>query len=194
MLTIGASNHSLEHFLDLLREHQITVVADVRSVPASRYTPQFNQEPLRAALNQAGIHYVFLGKELGARSSDPRCYVDGKVQYRRLAQTPDFLSGIERLLDGATRERIAIMCTEQKPLECHRTILVSRELADRGVSIVHILGDGSTESHEEMMMQLRKIFGLDAPTLFDDDEEQLTRALALQEAKIAYVDQELVAG
>ena len=193
ILTIGTSIHSLEHYLDLLRQHRVTVVADVRSVPASRHTPQFNRNALRAVLEQSGIRYVFLGKELGARSADPNCYVDGKVQYERLARTPEFAAGIERLLDGATRERIAITCTEQKPVDCHRTILVSRALAERGVHVEHILGDGATETHEETMFQLRKKYGLDEPTLFDDDDEQMERALALQEAKIAYVDHELAA-
>lgn len=86
------------------------------------------------------------------------------------------------------------MCTEQEPLDCHRTVLVSRELAARSVNVSHIHGDGALETHDEAMKRLRAAYGLDQPTLLDDDEELLTKALALQEAKIAYVDEELVAG
>lgn len=194
MLTIGASTQSLEKFVGLLRRYRVTAVADVRSVPASRFTPQFNRESLVSALEDAGIHYVFLGKELGARSSDPTCYVDGKVQYGRLARTPQFASGIERLIVGANKEQIVIMCTEREPLECHRTILVSRVLVDRGVRVSHIRGDGSLETHSAAMTRLRAEYGLDQPTLLDSDQDLLAKALSLQEAKIAYVDKELVAG
>lgn len=192
LLTVGHSTHTIEYFISLLRGHEVTAVADVRSVPASRFTPQFNGETIRLALEHAGIRYVFLGNELGARSSDPRCYIDGKVQYGRLSETPEFAAGIDRLIDGAGRERIAIMCTEQEPLDCHRTVLVSRVLGARGMQVSHIHSDGSLEGHDDAMIRLRAGYGLDQPTLLDSSTELLSRALALQEAKIAYVNTERV--
>ena len=90
VLTIGHSTHSAEAFLALLRQHQVEAVADVRSSPFSRFNPHFNRVPLEQCLKANGILYVFLGKELGARSEDRSCYLDGRVQYARLAQTPLF--------------------------------------------------------------------------------------------------------
>ena len=90
VFTVGHSNHPLEHFIGLLRRHGVTAIADVRSKPYSRMNPQFNREDLSEALKAAGIVYVFLGKELGARTEDPACYESGKVRYDRLARTDLF--------------------------------------------------------------------------------------------------------
>ena len=120
--TIGHSNHPIERFVGLLLPHGITAVADVRSTPYSRFNPQFRREKLQASLADASIQYVFLGEELGARSSDPACYdASGRVSYAKLAQTPLFRKGIERLKGGMTQFRISIMCAEREPLDCHRT-------------------------------------------------------------------------
>jgi uncharacterized protein (DUF488 family) len=135
ILTIGHSTHGLDHFLRLVTEHRVTAIADVRSVPASRFTPQFNRDALKHALREVQVNYVFLGKELGARSDDPTCYVNGRVQYQRLAQTPAFVEGIERLRTGMQTERVALVCAEQEPLDCHRAVLVSRVFDDLGVSV-----------------------------------------------------------
>ncbi|WP_107706202.1 DUF488 domain-containing protein [Nocardioides allogilvus] len=194
ILTIGHSTHVIEHFLSLLSKHGATAVADVRSVPASRFTPQFNRDALKRSLADVDIKYVFLGKELGARSDDRSCYIEGQVQYDRLAQTVPFGEGIERLLNGATSERIAILCAEQEPLDCHRTVLVSRVLAERGASVAHIHGDGLLESHDVAMQRLMSGFGLDQDDLFHTREELLGEALARQEQRIAYVDKDLSLG
>lgn len=194
LLTIGHSTHSIERFIDLLAQHGVEAVADVRSTPASRFTPQFNREALRSAVEAAGLRYVFLGAALGARSSDPNCYVDGKVQYGRLAKTPAFETGIDRLIDGAARGRVVVMCSEQEPLECHRAVLISQVLTGRGVQIAHIHGDGSLETHEDAMVRLRTRHHRDHPSLLHTDDELLAEALQLQEAEIAYVDERLVAG
>ncbi len=132
IFTVGHSTHSAELFLALLRQHQVVAVADVRSSPFSQFNPQFNREPLEQCLKANGIRYVFLGKELGARSEDRSCYLDGRVQYGRLAQTPLFQSGLDRVLQGAAKYRVALMCAEKEPLECHRTLLVAKALAERG--------------------------------------------------------------
>jgi uncharacterized protein (DUF488 family) len=188
ILTIGHSTHVIEHFLGLLSEHDVSAVADVRSVPASRFTPQFNRDALQRSLAEVGIRYVFLGRELGARSDDRSCYVNGQVQYGRIAQTAPFGRGIERLLNGSATERIAVMCAEQEPLDCHRTVLVSRVLDERGASLAHIHGDGRLEPHVEAMLRLMSGFGLDQDDLFHTREELLSEALARQEQRIAYVD------
>ena len=187
IFTVGHSTHELDHFLSLLTKHAVTAVADVRSVPASRFTPQFNRDALKRSLRRVGFQYVFLGRELGARSDDPACYVDGQVQYERLARTPAFSEGIQRLLSGRESQRIAVVCAEQEPLECHRTVLVARVLVGLGVPIKHIHGDGHLESHEEAMDRLLAGFGLDHADLFHTEDELLHEALSRQEQKIAYV-------
>jgi uncharacterized protein (DUF488 family) len=154
VLTIGHSTHVIERLIELLRAYAVTALADVRSTPYSRRHPQFNRDRLRDALKAAGIEYVFLGKELGARSEDDACYEDDQVQYSRLAQTPAFASGIGRLMEGSRKYRIAIMCAEHEPLHCHRTILVARHLARAGVRISHILRDGSLEPHAVTLARL----------------------------------------
>src|SRR5215475_16107430 len=104
--TVGHSNHPIQSFLDLLTRHTITAVADVRSTPYSRFNPQFRREKLQASLAEAGIQYVFLGAELGARSQDPSCYdADGRVSYAKLARTELFRSGIQRLITGSAQYR-----------------------------------------------------------------------------------------
>lgn len=187
MMTIGHSTHQLPKLLALLRQHKVTAVADVRSVPASRFTPQHNQGSLKLGLREGGIKYVFLGKELGARTEDASCYVEGRVQYGRLAQTRDFLCGIERLEKGAETQRIAIMCSEGEPLDCHRTVLIARVLSERGIAISHIHPNGRVESHTSAMERLMAKFGLSQDELFRTPDERLEEALSRQEDEIAYV-------
>ncbi|GHH69907.1 hypothetical protein GCM10018793_03120 [Streptomyces sulfonofaciens] len=194
VVTIGHSTHEFPTLIKLLRQSNVTAVADVRSIPASRFAPQYNQRPLDLGLHEAGIKYVFLGKELGARTDDTTCYVDGRVQYGRLAQTHEFLSGIERLAKGAEVERIAIMCSEGEPLNCHRTVLIARVLSERGMTIGHVHGNGRVESHASAMERLMVKFGLAEAELFRTPDERLEDALSRQEDQIAYVKEAFRAG
>lgn len=189
--TVGHSTHSTEIFLGLLRRNGVTAVADVRSSPFSRHNPQFNKDVLSAELKKCGIAYVFVGKELGARSDDISCYEGGKIRYGRLAKTALFRAGIDRVMSGAQRYRIALMCAEKEPLDCHRTLLVSRALEKRGATIVHILSDGSTETHERAMSRLLDLVGLPQEDMFRSPEELIEAACEMREQKIAYVDETL---
>jgi len=188
LYTIGHSNHPIEHFLGLLRQHGVTAVCDVRSKPYSRYNSQFDREALKSALEAAGIAYVFLGKELGARSDDPSCYLYGKVQYTKLAQTALFREGLRRVRDGMKSYTIALMCAEKEPLDCHRTILVSRQLAESGLGIEHIHEDGSLESHADALARLARSLKLreDQLNFFRSAEDIFADAYALQEKRIGY--------
>ncbi|WP_280478204.1 DUF488 family protein [Nocardia asiatica] len=190
MFTLGHSTHDLPSLVRLLCQHDVTAVADVRSVPASRFAPQFNRNSLERGLREAGIKYVFMGNELGARTDNASCYVDGQVQYARLARTSEFSSGIERLVNGAQTERIAVMCSEGEPLDCHRTVLIARVLTERGLSIDHIHADGQLESHSSAMERLMVRFGLAEPDLFRTSSERLEEALSRQERRIAYVQED----
>ncbi len=186
VFTIGHSTHPLDHFLSLLRQHGITAVADVRSTPFSRFNPQFNQQRLKASLEAQGIAYVFLGKELGARSNDEACYENGKVQYDRLAATTLFQQGLDRVREGTARYRIALMCAEKEPLDCHRTILVARHIVARGLDVQHILADGRVESHDDVMMRLIRELDLPAAGMLHSQDEMLAEAYRRHGARIAY--------
>jgi uncharacterized protein (DUF488 family) len=154
VFTLGHSNHPIERFLELLAAQQIHVLADVRSAPYSAYCPQFNAEILRNALLAHGFQYIFLGQELGGRPADPRFYdAEGRVLYDQLAAAALFAQGLERLLAGARQYRIALLCGEEDPAECHRHLLVARCLTDRGVRVQHIRGDGRVETYEETVQR-----------------------------------------
>ena len=189
IFTIGHSTHNAETFAALLQKHQVEALADVRSSPFSRFNPQFNQEALEQLLKANGIRYVFLGKELGARSEDRSCYVRGRVQYSRLAQTALFRGGINRVLQGATKYRVALMCAEKEPLECHRTLLVAKALAAQGQRVLHIHADGHLETHEAAMERLLKMTGVPDEDMFLSKDELLAKALARQEEQVAYVEE-----
>lgn len=184
--TIGHSTHPQEHFIKLLLRHGITAIGDVRSKPYSRINPQFNREELKQALRVHDISYVFLGKELGARSDDPSCYEGGKVQYDRLAKTPLFQSAIKRILGGNQEHRIALMCAEKEPLDCHRTILVARHLVAGGAAIRHIHADGHLESQSEALQRLMWQLGLREADMFRSEADIEGEAYQKQEQRIAY--------
>ena len=186
VFTIGHSTHPQERFIALLHQHGITALCDVRSTPYSRINPQFNREDLKEALRRSGIRYVFLGKELGARSEDPACYEHGRVQYDRLAHTDLFRRGLERVQEGMKKYRLALMCAEKEPLECHRTILVARHLAALGFDVRHIHADGKLESHAAALSRLARMFNLPEDDMFRSREELLADAYRRQEERTAY--------
>jgi len=193
VFTVGHSNHTAEYFISLLAKHGVTALADVRSAPHSRFSPQFGKERIRRSLKDAGIKYVFLGRELGARTNDPTCYQDGQVRYDRLARTELFRDGIERVVVGCASESVALMCTERDPLDCHRTLLVARSLVERGFHVDHILADATLETYEDSMIRLLDKVGQPPPDFFTSASERIEEALQKQEARIAYVDKTLAA-
>src|SRR5262245_19478361 len=186
VFTIGHSRHPVDRFLELLGVHGITAIGDVRSVPYSRMNPQFNRENLKKTLNAAGIAYVFLGDELGARSADPSCFQDGRVQYDRLARTASFQNGLTRVQEGMKSFRLALMCAEKEPLDCHRTVLVSRYLVLRGIPVGHILSDGRIESHDSALDRLADQLSVPGSDMFRSREDVWTDAYRMQESRIAY--------
>jgi uncharacterized protein (DUF488 family) len=188
LFTIGHSNHPIEAFIALLQRHGVTAVGDVRSHPHSRYVPQYSREPLKAALARIGIAYVFLGKELGARSKNPDCYKQGKVQYDCLAKQPQFEEGIARITEGIKQHCIALMCAEKDPLECHRTLLVARKLHEAGVEITHIHADGSLEDHRTLESRLLGVCKLPEGDMFKQRDEIIAQAYAIQGERFAYQD------
>ncbi len=183
--TIGHSYHSIERFLTLLRGAGIQCVADVRSVPFSRRFPQFGRKALAASLDAAGIAYWFLGDALGARPRDPDCWENGKVSYARIAASAAFQQAIDALIEGSHAKRIALMCAEKEPLDCHRTILVGRELVRLGAELAHIHADGRIESQaelEERLLHLAK----EKVDLLTGRDSALAHAYDRQGRRMAY--------
>lgn len=191
VLTIGHSNHSIEHFIDLLRFHGVTSVTDVRSHPYSRYAPQFSHDPLRDTLRDHGIAYVFLGRELGTRIQNPACYVKGKAQYDLIAREPSFRQGITTIRQGIEHYRMALLCAEKDPIECHRAILVARHLVKNGLPVSHIHADYELETHDALENRLLKMLKMPGGDILKCREDYIEDAYAIQSERIAYEDQRM---
>lgn len=157
VFTIGHSNVPAEHILELLRQYGIEVLVDVRSMPYSRHNPQFNRETFQRFLEASGIRYVYEGRDLGGRPDDPDCYDGNQVQYSRIAMKPWYQEGIERLIEMARHHRVAIMCSEEDPLHCHRHNLIAQTLLERGVAVWHIRGDGRIEESRLNVPQAQQL-------------------------------------
>ena len=154
--TIGHSTHTAEGFLKLLAIHGIEVVADVRSRPYSRFSPQFNREALKDALQEAGIRYLFLGRELGGKPQDLDRPLADELVWEHLKSRPQFREGLAQLLEEARRARVCLLCAEADPARCHRGQLLSPELEAQGVQVQHILADGSILDHSNLATPKKK--------------------------------------
>lgn len=156
LYTIGHSNHPISRFLALLKNAGITTLIDVRTSPYSRYASQYNRDALEPALKEAQIRYIFAGKALGGRPSDPACYKQGdvptgdadylhEVDYRAVMTRDWFQTGATRLMEYAAAGSTAIMCSEEDPADCHRHHLVATYLLEHlpEIVIVHIRSDGN---------------------------------------------------
>ncbi|MFN0068311.1 MAG: DUF488 family protein [Limisphaerales bacterium] len=192
VFTIGHSNLDIGKFVALLKQHGIQAIADVRSSPYSQYNPQFNRELLQKSLLGHGIAYVFLGQELGARRSERECYLEGRADYGLISQTPAFRRGIERVAQGATKMRVALMCAEKDPIDCHRCILVTPHLRQQGLQVLHVLSDGSLEDHSQTEKRLLQVFALENKELFRSQDEIVSEAYKKQGEKVAYHEEDLV--
>jgi uncharacterized protein (DUF488 family) len=195
LFTIGHSNHDLDRFLALLQSNGVTAVADVRSRPYSRRLPHFNRPWLESELAARDFVYVFLGDLLGGRPTAAELYdEEGRVVYERVRETAAFQRGLEHLLQGMQERRIALMCSEEDPLDCHRGLMITPALVERGVAPLHLRKDGSAETTAAVEQRLLKETQLDSrlePDLFrsaTDTEVRcvLAEAYAMMGRKKAY--------
>jgi uncharacterized protein (DUF488 family) len=180
LFTIGHSNHPFEHFLALLRRHGIEAVADVRSRPYSRFVPYFGKERLARSLADQGLGYLFLGQELGGKpvQDDPP---QARLDYQARIEEPSFHQGIQMLLDEMADRRVALVCRERDPLDCHRLHLICRYLRPMALDIRHILPDGAVEAQQATERRLLERAGRAELPLFEvtaaaADEQALARA------------------
>jgi uncharacterized protein (DUF488 family) len=179
VLTVGHSNHDLPRLLELLRAAGVEAVADVRSSPFSRRYPQFNRPELELGLREAGLAYVFLGDLLGGRPQGAELYDDeGRVDYQRVRATDFFRGGLDQIERLAAKSRVALLCAEEDPLDCHRGLMIAPALVERGIRPAHLRGDSSIETTAELEERLLAETGLDG--LFALAEED--RREALEEA------------
>jgi uncharacterized protein (DUF488 family) len=174
LFTIGHSNHPAELFLDLLRHHEIAALADVRSRPYSRFVPHFSKERLRRLLHGEGISYLWLGAELGGRPAHGAAPSAAPDYASRIAE-PGFETGIERLLAAAREQRIAMVCRERDPLDCHRLHLICRYVKPRVAGIYHILSGGAVEPQTTTERRLLERSRSSLLPLFEHDD-RLERA------------------
>ena len=193
LFTIGHSNHAEDYFVKLVAHYHINVIVDVRSSPYSRHNPQFNRECLKSTLAANNIKYLFMGEELGARRAERECYKNNQVDFKCVSFLPIFQAGIERIRKGLNYFRIALMCSEKEPLDCHRTILISRNMKWQNIHINHILSDGSLEPNNLTEKRLLDRFDIQ-PLLFDlkfDNRALLEKAYDLRGDEIAYKEDEI---
>lgn len=175
--TVGHSNHQLEDFFRLLEDHHVQAVADVRSSPFSRHVPHFNRGELEQALKAHGFVYVFLGDLVGGRPEGDEFYdEEGHVRYDKLAESPEFKQGIDRIMEGISKYRVALLCGEENPTDCHRRLLIGRVLAEKGVAVNHIRRDGSVQSEEDLAAEEHDRKTKGQSTLFDLREEKAWRS------------------
>lgn len=154
--TIGYGNRSVTELMELLGTHGVEWVIDVRSVPSSRFMPEFNRSALERSLREHGLRYLFMGDELGGRPSRDDAYdEDGRVDYRARRAQNDFIQAVGRLVDGSKKgHSIGLLCSELRPEECHRTKLVAAALVERGIEMTHIDERGAAVSHDAVMGRL----------------------------------------
>lgn len=198
LYSIGHSNQTQEEFLALIMVYDINCIVDVRSLPASKYSPQFNLEYIRGFLLANNVQYLHFGEEFGARRYDS---IDEsrQVNFEMAVKTPAFISGALRILRGMERGyNIAFMCSEADPLECHRFALVSRYFHDTGICVQHILKDAKLASHESLekdmintFMHSRKYHLPEIDRMFGSytEEDQRRDAYRLKNKEIGYKQQ-----
>jgi len=186
LFSIGHSNIAADRFVAMLRSAGADAVADVRSVPVSRFFPWFSAKKLATLLSRHGISYLRYGEQLGGRPRDASLYRDGAADYEAMARHPEFQAGIERLVAEAARCRLCLMCAEREPLDCHRCLLVARVLAARGLAVGHILYDGAIEPHGATEGRLLALDEADGDLFVTGHDERLAAAYRRRGRAVAY--------
>ena len=158
VFTIGHGGRSFDDVVAQLKATGVQFVVDVRSQPYSRYQPEFSRDALEPAFSNAGLRYIFMGKQLGGRPDDPTCYTEnGNVDYAECRRRDFFQEGIRRILNAGERGySLALLCSEGSPTNCHRSGLIGEELEHRGIPVLHLLPDGGQKPHTEIMQQRTK--------------------------------------
>jgi uncharacterized protein (DUF488 family) len=191
LYTVGHSTHDIGHFLDLLKAYGVNCVVDVRTLAASRFNPQYNKGALSASLRDVGVTYIHMPEEFGARHTDPSLLTDGRVDFGKVRNSATFKRGVERLRHGVNKGfKIALMCAEADPLECHRFSMISVALKNE-FEVLHILKDKSIITNIDLESELlkkfkKKILTSDLFQQVHTHQERLAAAYKLQNMEIGY--------
>lgn len=202
LLSIGHSQHKIDFFISLLREHNVNYILDVRSTPYSQFAAEYNRESIKTILESNGIAYTFMGNYFGARPSDYSLYSpNGYLDFEKVANCLNFRKAFANVMKGAGQGyRIAFMCTEKDPVECHRAILVTNAFYKAGYSIEHIMPDSTIQTQEDINERLLDMHYPDRNqlSLFATEnlspEQYLINAYKKQNEKIGYRIQNIKAG
>ncbi len=155
VLTIGHSDMAVEYFVGLLEYRHVKHLVDVRSEPYSKIADWATKKNLARVLAKDDIEYHYLGDKLGGKPADPEVWKGEKVDWELLRKKEYFVWGIEDLILIAARAQTAIMCSEENPQFCHRSLAVAPSLEARGVEVAHIRHNGSLQSESSLRPQIK---------------------------------------
>lgn len=179
--TIGYVEYeTMDSLIQALKKYEIACLIDIRSNPHSVFKKEFDKENLMEKLPKAGIHYRSFAREFGARRMD--CLgEDGAVDFEKIAVSPEFLEGIEKLKKGLEKEiKIVLMCAEKDPGNCHRGILIGKYLTDIGIEVKHIISPDKIITQQEMEVE-----AIGNQISMFEDEDPVKRFYKTQAKKIA---------
>ena len=191
LYTIGHSQRPIEHFINLLKDHDIDYVIDVRSTPYSKFAADYNKENIQKILSTYNISYAHMGKCFGARQENLDLYTpEGYLDFEKVIASANFQMGLENVMKGMETHKIALMCLEKKPCDCHRAIMVANGFYKAGCTVEHILEDSSIQTHKELNKELMDKYFPNRfqLSLFDMNEEidYLKEAYRLRNKEIGY--------
>lgn len=193
IFTIGYSGFSIEDFIQELINHRINVVIDVRSYAYSERYPDYNKITIEKSLNKEGIYYKNYAKEFGARQDNKSFYSsEGYLDFDVFAKSEQFQNGITKMVNSTEKGyKIAFMCAEKEPIQCHRAILVARAFDKLGFTVIHLMPNGITKDQKAIEKELLKKYfpNINQLSLFDNcmsDEEYINVAYRKQNEQIGY--------
>ena len=192
--TIGYTSFEINKFIEVLKKYKVSCLIDVRSVPKSSYYKDYDDANLKLSLKKEGIIYRNYKEEFGARQNDEQYYSKGYLDFDKFSKSEQFNLGIEKIKNAQDLGYgVCIMCAEKDPINCHRTILIARNLYKKGFEINHILSSEETCSQTDIDKRLLDEFfpKRNQISIFDEDnlneEELIERAYKLKNEKIGFV-------
>lgn len=157
--SIGHGNKNINEFISELKSFDIKYLLDIRSKPFSKWNPQFNKHSLKKSIEEEAVKYLFIGDLLGGLPNDKDCYDEnGKVSYKTIKNKKFFIKGLSRIITANEKNiKVALMCSESNPEDCHRSKLIGEELLKNNkISMNHILSKEKIKSQELVINELTK--------------------------------------
>lgn len=190
--SVGHSDLPVNRFIELIADAGVTAIADVRTSPYSKRYPWFSQRELKGSLRDVGVSYAYVGLELGGRPEDPHLFdSQGIADYESMAKSQLYKAGVQRIFVGMEKYRIAMVCSERDPLNCHRCLMVGRTLLGLGIQTSHIHHDGRIETQADAEQRLLVEERLDADDFLRPVEGRLREAYDRRRKRVAYGSESL---